>query len=72
MFKRVEKILRLGRVDRLLMTDEEWQISSQSGVVNEILKASGEVGVSARERKMKEHWKRGIIVPFYKGIYDPP
>ena len=51
-----------------------------SGVVTDMLKASGEVGVEwlaelcnsvIRERKIPEDWKKSVIVPTFKGKGDP-
>ena len=54
--------------------------AGQSGVVNEMLRAAGDIGVDwltdlcnsiISERKIPEDWRRSIIVPVYKGKGDP-
>ena len=69
-----------AEVETALKKTKSGKAPGQSGVVTEMLKASGEIGVEwlvdlcnsvIRERKIPEDWRRSVLVPVYKGKGDP-
>ena len=75
-----ECLISREEVDRALKKMKNGKAPGPSGVVTEMLKASGEVGVEwltekcksvIRERKIPEDWKKSVILPIFKGKGDP-
>ena len=75
-----ECLISREEVDRALKKMKNGKAPGQSGVVTEMLKASGNISVEwltelcnsvIRERKIPEDWKKSAIVPAFKVKGDP-